>query len=288
MNISIIGTGNMGTAVALGLLAAGHRVTVYNRTRKKAERLVPMGARVVGSAAEAIAVSEYSIVVLLDEKSTRSVLLAEDTVAELAGGALISAAAMSPEEIVALSRDVAAAGGALSEVNILTYPDEVAARKSEFIIAAVPENAVTWRKIFSDLGPKVYDVGAVGNAAKAQMSLWLSYMFLTIATSYSVTAFEKLGLPIKVAQSVLAGNPSISIAGANDMIPEMAKRAYGKDRWSVDNMVLSIDQAIVFAARLKIDTTVMKAVRDVYARTSAMGYGGFDITAIYEAVNPRG
>lgn len=66
MNISIIGTGSMGGAVALGLLAAGHRVTVYNRTREKAERLAPMGARVVGTAAEAIAVSDYSIVVLFD------------------------------------------------------------------------------------------------------------------------------------------------------------------------------------------------------------------------------
>lgn len=288
MNISIIGTGNMGSAVALGLLAAGHCVTVYNRTREKAERLAPMGARVVGSAAEAIAVSEYSIVVLFDEKSTRSVLLADDTVEKIRGRALVSVAAMSPEEIIALSCDVAAAGGALSEAVICTYPDEVSARKSEFIVAAVPEHAAIWKEIFTHLGPKVYEVGAVGNASKAQMSLWLSYMFLTIATSYSVAAFDKLGMPIKVAQSVLADNPSVSIAGANDIIPEMAKRAYGKDRWSVDNMVLTIDQAIAFAARLNIDTTVMKAVRDVYAKASAMGYGASDITALYEAVNPRG
>lgn len=288
MNISIIGMGNMGRAVAIGLLDAGHRVTVYNRTREKANRLAARGAAVVDSAAEAIRASEFTIVVLLDAESTRGVLLADDVTPALAGRALISAAAMAPEEIITLSKDVAAAGGFLSEVNILTYPDQVEARNSEFIVASTPEHHKSWAKIFRDLGPEVHDVGAVGNASKAQMSLWLSYMFLTIATAYSLAAFEKLNIPVSVVQSVLANNSALAIAGANDVIPEMSRRSYGADRWSVDNMILSIDQAISFAGKLNIDTAVMSAVRDVYARAASMGYGARDITALYEAVNPRG
>lgn len=287
MNVSIIGTGNMGAAIALGLLDAGHRVTVYNRTREKTGRLAARGAIVADSAAEAITASEFTIVVLLDEAATRRVLLANDTKAALAGRALISAAAMSPEEIIALSRDVAAAGGALSEVAISTYPAQVEARRSEFILACTPGHAQSWQTIFADLGPKVHDVGAVGNASKAQMSLWLSYMFMTIAMSYPVAAFEKLGLPVDVVRAVLDGNPTLAIAGANEIIPEMYQRDYGSGSWSIDNMILSIDQAIAFAARLKIDTGVMSAIRDVYAKAASMGLGSRDITAMYEAVNPR-
>lgn len=287
MKISVIGTGNMGSAVALGLIAAGHQVNVWNRTRTKAERLAPKGARVAGSAAEAIAIAEYSILVLFDEKSTREVLLADDTRQELGGHVLISAAATTPEEIVALSDDVAAEGASLAEVNILTYPQAVQDRRSEFIIAADPAHSATWARIFSDLGPKVYQVGAVGNAARAQLSLWLSYQFLTLAMSYSVAAFERLGLPVNVAQSVLGGNEDIRIGGAAQLIPDMENRRYGSERWSVDNMVLSIDQAIGFAKGLGIDTTLMQGVRETYARAAAMGYGGRDITAVYEVINPR-
>jgi len=287
MRISIIGTGTMGSAVAVGLLEAGHQLTVYNRTRAKAERLASRGATVVGSAGEAVASSEYTIVVLFDEKSTREVLLAADTRAALAGRALISAAAMSPEECVALQRDIGRAGGRLSEVTILTYPEPVQQRDSEFILACVSEDAAGWAGVFGNLGSKVYDVGAVGNASRAQMSLWLSYMFLTIAMAYSLAAFEKLQMPVKVVQDILANNSTLALAGANDIIPEMSARAYGKERWSVDNMILSIDQVVAFARGLQLDTRVLEAVREMYAKAAAKGYGAHDITALYEALNPR-
>lgn len=287
MRISIIGAGNMGSAVASGLIDAGHRVTVYNRTRDKTGRLASRGATVAESAAAAIAASEFTIAVLLDEASTRAVLLADDTRSALAGRAVISAAAMSPEEVIALTREVDAAGGSLSEVAIATYPAQVAARQSEFVLACAPSHAQNWRTIFADLGPKVYDVGAVGNASKVQMSMWLSYMFMTIAMAYPIAALEKLGLPVDVGRALLADNPTLAIAGANDVVPEMVRRAYGTGSFSIDNMILSIDQAIAFAARLGINTDVMSAVRDVYSRAASMGLGPRDVAAVYEAVNPR-
>ncbi|MGH3416556.1 MAG: NAD(P)-dependent oxidoreductase [Actinocrinis sp.] len=50
--IGWIGTGRMGAALVTRLLGAGQQVTVYNRTRVKAEELVPLGAKVVDGPAE--------------------------------------------------------------------------------------------------------------------------------------------------------------------------------------------------------------------------------------------
>jgi 3-hydroxyisobutyrate dehydrogenase-like beta-hydroxyacid dehydrogenase len=194
---------------------------------------------------------------------------------------------MSPEQIIALSRDVADAGGALSEVAIATYPAQVEARQSEFLVACTPAHADLWRTVFSDLGPKVHDVGGVGNASRGQMGLWLSYMFMTIAMTYPLAAFEKLGLPQDVARKVLGESPTLAIAGANDLIPQMIRRDYGSGSWSIDNMILGMDQAIGFAATLGIDTAVMRSIREVYAKAAEMGLGGRDVAAVYEAVNPR-
>jgi 3-hydroxyisobutyrate dehydrogenase len=47
VKIGWIGIGRMGAALATRLLEAGHDVSVYNRTRSKAEALEPLGARVV-------------------------------------------------------------------------------------------------------------------------------------------------------------------------------------------------------------------------------------------------
>src|SRR5277367_3448852 len=53
MDLGFIGLGQMGQAIALNLVKAGHRVVVYNRTRAKAEALVSQGAQVAESLADA-------------------------------------------------------------------------------------------------------------------------------------------------------------------------------------------------------------------------------------------
>jgi 3-hydroxyisobutyrate dehydrogenase-like beta-hydroxyacid dehydrogenase len=44
MKVGIIGLGRMGSAIARRLIKAGHDVTVYNRTRSRAEPLAAEGA----------------------------------------------------------------------------------------------------------------------------------------------------------------------------------------------------------------------------------------------------
>src|SRR5271168_4235817 len=53
MQVALIGIGKMGSGIAKSLLRAGHRVTVYNRTRSRAEALRADGAVVAASVADA-------------------------------------------------------------------------------------------------------------------------------------------------------------------------------------------------------------------------------------------
>src|SRR5262245_39341378 len=104
MDVSVIGTGNMGAALALGLFSAGHRVTVYHRTREKALRLGARGARVAETAAAAIRDSGHTILALLDEVATREVLFGEQARNALRDRALANAAVMTSEELIALAK----------------------------------------------------------------------------------------------------------------------------------------------------------------------------------------
>jgi 3-hydroxyisobutyrate dehydrogenase len=51
MKVGLIGVDGMGTGIAKRLLRTGHHVTVYNRTRERAEGLRADGAVVAGSVA---------------------------------------------------------------------------------------------------------------------------------------------------------------------------------------------------------------------------------------------
>src|SRR5277367_796 len=74
MKVAFIGLGNMGQAIARNLLKAGHEVTVYNRTRERAEALAGDGAIVAGSAAEA-ARQELVFSMLADDHAVEEIFL---------------------------------------------------------------------------------------------------------------------------------------------------------------------------------------------------------------------
>ncbi|WP_329281391.1 NAD(P)-dependent oxidoreductase [Streptomyces sp. NBC_00691] len=76
--VTLLGLGAMGTALARAWLAAGHPLTVWNRTPARAEPLAAEGAKVAGTAAEAVAASSLIVVCLLDDASVEETLAGTD------------------------------------------------------------------------------------------------------------------------------------------------------------------------------------------------------------------
>ena len=76
MDIAFIGLGNMGAPMARNLLAAGHKLTVYNRTRTRAEPLQSLGAKVAATPREAAAAAPVLITMLSDDHAVEEVMFA--------------------------------------------------------------------------------------------------------------------------------------------------------------------------------------------------------------------
>ncbi|MFF0556464.1 NAD(P)-dependent oxidoreductase [Streptomyces sp. NPDC004266] len=72
--VTLLGLGSMGTALARAWLAAGHPLTVWNRTPARAEALAAEGAKVADSPAAAVAASDLVVVCLLDDDSVGAAL----------------------------------------------------------------------------------------------------------------------------------------------------------------------------------------------------------------------
>lgn len=116
MNIAVLGIGMMGFPMARRLCEAGHSVHVWNRTRDKAERLTPFGAKVHSLAAEAAKSAEIVICLLENGTVVGEVLFASGVAQALKVGALvIDMSSIQPRE----ARDHAAR---LSELG-LTHLD---------------------------------------------------------------------------------------------------------------------------------------------------------------------
>jgi 3-hydroxyisobutyrate dehydrogenase-like beta-hydroxyacid dehydrogenase len=111
----------MGTALARAWLAAGHPVTVWNRTRSRAEALAAEGAVVAASAAEAVAANRLVVVCLLDDASVGETLEGAD----LTGKDLVNITTGSPGDARARAEWAASRGARYLDGGIMAVPPMV-------------------------------------------------------------------------------------------------------------------------------------------------------------------
>lgn len=118
--LTLLGTGAMGTALARVWLAAGHEVTVWNRTAARAEPLAAEGATVAASAADAVAANRLVIVCLLDDASVGEALDGADP----AGRDLVNLTTGTPAEGRARAAWAEARGARFLDAGIMAVPDD--------------------------------------------------------------------------------------------------------------------------------------------------------------------
>jgi len=111
MKVGFIGLGQMGSAMAANLLTAGHEVTVYNRSRDKAEALAGEGAKVAATVEDACG-GEAVFTMLAHDDALSAVVYGDGGVlANLGKGAVhISASTISVGMSERLTKEHAAAG----------------------------------------------------------------------------------------------------------------------------------------------------------------------------------
>jgi 3-hydroxyisobutyrate dehydrogenase-like beta-hydroxyacid dehydrogenase len=166
-SIAVIGLGNLGTPVARNLLADGFSVSVYNRSRHKAEPLAALGARVADSPAQAVAPGGVAVTLLANDAVLEAAALGEGGFADRlgAGGLHISMSTVSPETSRRLAEEHARRGGLFVAAPVFGRPDAAAARQL-YICASgsAAAKARAW-PILEALGQRVQDFGEAPGAA---------------------------------------------------------------------------------------------------------------------------
>jgi 2-hydroxy-3-oxopropionate reductase len=118
MKIALLGTGRMGLPMARRLCEAGHDVSVWNRTRDKAQPLAAHGARICDTPGQAVDGVEVTVGMLESGPIVQDVLFAQGAAKAMARGSLfIDMASIQPRE----ARDHAARLAELG-VNCLDAP----------------------------------------------------------------------------------------------------------------------------------------------------------------------
>jgi 3-hydroxyisobutyrate dehydrogenase-like beta-hydroxyacid dehydrogenase len=184
MKVGFIGLGNMGAAIARNLIKAGHSLTVYNRTRSRAEEFASSGARVAETPTGAATDVEALITMLADDQAVEDVIFSPGNAIEAlpVGSIHISMSTIS----VLLSRRLAEAHSARQQhylaAPVFGRPDAATAAKL-FIVAAGPsEQLERCRPLFDAIGQKTFIVGEEVQAANV-IKLAGNFLITTVIES---------------------------------------------------------------------------------------------------------
>lgn len=160
MKIGFVGLGNMGSEMAGNLLRAGHQVTVYNRTRSRAEALVALGAKLADTPADT-ASGDAIITMLADDHAVESVILGRNgTLQAMAPEcAHISMSTISVSMSERLTDAHQKQKRAFIAAPVFGRPEAAKAAKL-FIVAAGPAEVVDKCKpVFDAVGQRTFHVG---------------------------------------------------------------------------------------------------------------------------------
>ncbi|MDF5751679.1 NAD(P)-binding domain-containing protein [Spongiactinospora sp. TRM90649] len=176
--VSVLGLGAMGAALAAALLRAGHPTTVWNRSPGKADDLVAQGARAAATAGDAVRAAPVVIACLLDHASVHEVL--DPLTADLAGRTLINVTTTTPAEARELAAWAAEAGIAYLDGGIMAVPNMIGRPGSSILYSGSAEVFERHRPLLDLWGTSTYYGEDAGLASLYDLAL-LSGMYVMFA-----------------------------------------------------------------------------------------------------------
>lgn len=280
MTIAILGTGNMGSGMAEGFIKAGQKTIVYDITPSKTAHLVALGATAATTSAEAIMNADVSIIVVPDGNAIRNLLLNNETKAALKNKKILNAGTTTPAEIEALEKEIAEAGGDLSEISMLIGADQLRNREGSFLLASNEANKEFWTSVLKNIGESITYVGTVGNASKAESPMLFGSMFINAIIAYSAAVAHKLNIPHEVIYNQVA----MFTSGGEYLLPSMFARDYTQVMASTDNFKSVSETAISTAKSLGMPTKSLEGVLELFDAAVKRGFGSQDGSSIVEVL----
>ena len=287
MDISVIGIGAMGAAVVERLLATGHRVTIFNRSPERTVPLGEKGARIAGSAREAVETTALTISLVVDAPAMEAAILSDEIVPLLAGKAFMKMTTTNGRVAREVAGPVAAAGGIRLDIAILNFPDDVTAGKMHALVGAHQSDFDEWAPMLSDLGPKIVRVGDVGTASIAENALLQIMMFQVMTLAYGLAVFKRANLPQDVLMEATGENPLFQISMAEYFRGRMTNRDFTPPLYRLEKHMMDMQLTLDDMEELGIVTDGIRALRQMFVTATEQGLNENDYSAIYDVICAR-
>ena len=280
MNVGFIGLGAMGAAMAKNLIAAGHSVSVYNRSREKAAPLEKQGARVADSPADVARGAEVVFSMLADDRAVQEVVFGDTGLLKgLAKGAVhVSSSTISVALSEKLAEAHAQAGQRYVAAPVFGRPEAAAAKALWVMASGAPADVQRCRPLLEAIGRGLTIAGERPSAANVvKLSGNFIIVSLIEALGEAFALVRKSGVEPQALLDVFATAKlpvletySKLVAGGTFDPPGFKLRLGLKD----------VSLALEAAGAVQVPMPLGSLVRDNYLSAVAQGMGELDWAAL--------
>ena len=275
-DLTMIGLGDMGGALAKAFVGAGHSLTVWNRTSSKAKPLIALGANNARNVSDAVSASQ-TIVICVDNYDTTKNVLINDKIGHLLGGkTLVQFSTGSPTEATDLENCVNDLNGNYLDAAIMEYPENVGAENTQILLAGSESAYASCGSYLSCLGGDIRYLGTNSSAAAAlDLAILTCYLCDYVGAYHGSLICETHSISVDVLTSLL---PERHPAREITQVVHAGKYKEPSATLSGWNEVLKTIQT--HATENKINNEIPDFISELLNRAIAAGYGEEDIAAI--------
>ena len=198
MTIGFAGLGSMGQGIVRRLLAAGHDVVGWNRTRARAEELAGDGLRVADTPADLARSADVVFSMLTNAAAVEAVV--RDAVPGLGPGTTwLDLSTIAPDQSRAIAAIVEPTGATFCDAPVSGSPATVAAGQLSIMVGGDRAAFDAVEPVLLELGPKVSYLGPQGSALVMKFAINLSLVVQGMSFCESMAMAEKAGIDREAA-----------------------------------------------------------------------------------------
>jgi 3-hydroxyisobutyrate dehydrogenase-like beta-hydroxyacid dehydrogenase len=290
VKIGFLGLGDMGQAIVPRLIAAGHRVAGWNRTKEKAAPLLQIGMLWADTPREAARQSEIVFSIVTDAAAVRALALGENGVISGlgTGAAYLDMSTIDPDASRAIAAEFAKAGLAMLDAPISGTTLTVTEGQASLMVAGDQAAFERVRPVLLAIGPKVTYIGAQGLAVQLKVALNMILVVEVIGFCEGVALAEKSGVPRKVAvdaflKSVVA-SPVLNYRAPLLLEGHISDATYGNVNLQQKDMLLALE----VGRKMGVPVPLGAAANEMLNACRGLGLEHHDFVAVYEVYRRLG
>lgn len=283
MKLALLGTGLLGSEIAIRLKDRHFDIRVWNRTASRAAALATIGIPAAESAAAAIADADLTLLLLADAAAIQATLFDGTSPPALAGRVIVQMGTIAPVESRAIALAVGRAGGDYLEAPVLGSLPE--ARAGRLIVMAGGDLALYERclPVFEALSEAPARIGEVGQGAALKLAMNQLIGGLTAAFCYSLGLVRDEGIDVEQFMGLLRGS-ALYAPTFDKKLARYLARDYGQANFPVKHLRKDLGLFRRVAEQSSMDTAPLLALEAALARAEGAGLADADYSALYETL----